>query len=208
MTADPAQEFQKILAALRDVGFLLVSDRAFPSVGGLITGGPVKGSWWSHPLAHIIFGVNELLEDHGDVLICKLVDGKVTFVHRTMWANVFAVATCGEEWQTDGLSSTAKTLLKQLQKEKRLDTTTLSSLKGKKIGDVTRELEQRLLIHSEQIHTSSGAHAKIIETWESWADRVRLNVRQTDPGEAKLFLENHVKEINRKFGSNARLPWR
>ena len=207
MTADPAQEFQKVFAALRDFGFLLVSDRAFPSVGGLITGGPVKGSWWSHPLAHTIFRVNELLEDHGDVLICKLVDGKVTFVHRTMWADVFAVATSGEEWQTDGLSTAAKTLLKQLQKEKRLDTTTLSSLKGKKIGDVTRELEQRLLIHSEQIHTASGAHSKIVETWDSWADRVGLKDRGTEPKSAKHTLEKRVKELNEKFDSNARLPW-
>jgi len=208
MTADPAQEFQKIFAALKDYGLLLVSDRAFPSVAGLIAGSPIKGSWWSHPLAHTIFGVNEVLEDHKDVLITKLIDGKVTFVHRTVWPYVFAVASGHEEWQTDGLSTAAKTLLKQLQKEKRLDTTTLSSLKGKKIGDVTRELEQRLLIHSEQIHTASGAHAKIIEPWDGWADRVRLSARQTDPGEAKLFLENHVKELNRKFGSNARLPWR
>ena len=57
MTADPAQEFQKVFAALRDFGFLLVSDRAFPSVGGLITGGhqsKVRGGpipWLTQSLA-------------------------------------------------------------------------------------------------------------------------------------------------------------
>ena len=50
MTGDPAQEFQKVLAALGEFGLLMVSDRAFPSVSGLIAGEPVKGSWWSHPL--------------------------------------------------------------------------------------------------------------------------------------------------------------
>ena len=207
MTADPAQEFQKVFAALKDCGLLLVSDRTFPSVSGLIAGSPIKGSWWSHPLAHTIFGVNEVLEDHKDVLITKLVDGKVTFVYRSMWAKVFSVAAANERWQTNDLSTAAKSLFEQLQKKERLDTSKLHQVEGMKLGDVTRELEQRLLVHTEQIHTESGAHAKIVETWDSWADRVGLKDRGPEPKSAKRSLEKLVRELNEKFSSNARLPW-
>jgi hypothetical protein len=207
MTVDPAQEFQKVFAALKDYGLLLVSDRAFPSVGGLIAGSTIKGSWWSHPLAHTIFGVNEVLEDHKDVLIAKLIDGKVTFVYRTIWPDVFAVATANERWQTDDLSTAAKSLFEQLQKKERLDTSKLRQVQGRKLGDVTRELERRLLVRTEQVHTSSGAHAKIIETWDQWADRVGLKDRGREPKSAKRSLEKRVKKLNEKFNSNARLPW-
>jgi hypothetical protein len=207
MTADPAQEFQKIFAALKDYELLLVSDRTFPSVGGLITGSPIKGSWWSHPLAHTIFGVNEVLEDHKDVLITKLIDGKVTFVYRTMWPYIFAVATANEGWQTNDLSIAAKSLFEQLQKKERLNTSKLHQVKGIKLGDVTRELEQRLLVHTEQIHTESGAHAKIVETWSSWADRVGMKDRTVEPEAAKRSLQERVEQLNRKFRAKARLPW-
>lgn len=207
MTADPAQEFQKVLAALAEFGLLMVSDRWFPSVSGLITGGSVKGSWWSHPLAHTIFGVNEILEDHKDVLITKLISGKITFVHKSIWPHVYTIGSARERWQMDGLSSAAKTLLKKLQNEWILNTNDLKAVGGIKPGDIARELESRLLIHSEQVHTQSGAHAKKIETWDHWADRVGLKARPSEPEMAKQFLEKRVKELNDRFGARASLPW-
>ncbi len=206
MSADPAQEFQRVFEALKRRGLLLVSDKAFPSVSGLIVGEPLKGSWWSHPLAHTIFGVNEMLEDHKDVLITKLIDGKVTFVHRRMWKHVYAVGAGGEAWQTKGLSTAATTLLRKIKKEERLDTSKIGPISGVKVGDVARELEERLLIHAEQIHTESGAHAKIVETWDHWANRVGLKERKTDPEFARQFLEKRVNELNRQFGARAKLP--
>lgn len=206
MTADPAQEFQKIFHALRTHGLLLVSDKAFPSVSGFIAGKPLKGSWWSHPLAHTIFGVNEMLEDHKDVLIAKLVDHKVTFVHRSIWEQVYAIATDRAIWQTKGLSKAAKDLLNTIEIEATLESSQLA-MTGVKVGDAIRELEVRLLIHSAQVHTDSGAHAKIVETWDTWADRAGLKERRTDPDVAKEFLADRVKELNHQFGSCAKLPW-
>lgn len=207
MTGDPAQEFQKVLAALGEFGLLMVSDRGFPSVSGLVAGEPVKGSWWSHPLAHTIFGVNEILEDHKDVLITKLIGGKVTFVHRSMWPHVYAIGSAREKWQMEGLSSAAITLFKKLQITGTLNTNKLDPVRGIKPGDIARELESRLLIHSEQVHTGSGAHAKTIETWEHWADRVGLKARRSDPEKARQFLEKRVKELNERFGARGGLPW-
>lgn len=207
MTADPAQEFQKVLAALGSFGLLMVSDNAFPSVSGLVVRERVKGSWWSHPLAHTIFGINELLEEHRDVLITKLVAGKVTFVHRKLWPQIYAIGTAGEDWQMKGLSPAAKALFEKAQKKGSVDTSKLGAVHGMKPGDAARELELRLLIHAEQVHTELGAHAKIVETWDAWADRVALKDRGTDSKAAKQLLENRVKELNKKFGARAQLPW-
>jgi len=207
MTGDPVEEFEKILKVLKDYGALLVSDSAFPSVTGLIVGKSVRGSWWSHPLAHTIFTANEMLEEHRDVLITKLISGKVTFLHRTMWTHVYAMATASEDWQTRSLSDAAKRLLKKVRNEGTVDTSNLDSVQGLKPGDVARELERGLLIHATQVHTDSGAHAKIIETWDSWANRVGLKNRGTDPQKAKQFLEKRVRELNEKFGARAQLPW-
>jgi hypothetical protein len=207
MTEDPFSKFKKVLFTLEGFGFLLVSDRAFPNVASLIAGEPVKGSWWSHPLAHTIFAVNEMLEDHKNVLLTKLISGKVTFVHRNMWKQVYSIATACDDWQMEGLSSAAETVLKKLQTERTLDTNELGPLRGKKAGDIARELELRLLIHAEQFHTESGAHSKMIETWKHWADRVGLKGRPTHPQRAMQIVERRVEELNHKFGANGRLPW-
>jgi hypothetical protein len=207
MTADPAQEFQKVFDSLKKLGLLVVSDTTFPSVTRLITGERMKGSWWSHPLAHTIFNVNEMLEDHKDVLIVKLVSGKVTFVHRTLWPNLYAIGTARDEWQMKGLSAPAKALLQKLEKESELDTKKLRSTQGVKPGDTARELESRLLVHSAQVHTESGAHAKKIATWQHWAMRVGLKETSIDSQTARRVFQERVAELNNQFMANGRLPW-
>lgn len=207
MTGDIITELPKVLATLESFGLLLVSDRAFPSVAGLVAGEPVRGSWWSHPQAHTIFAVNEMLEDHKDVLITKLIDGKVTFVHRTMWQQVYVIGTAREVWQMEGISPAARILLKKVEKQTSIETDKLRAIQGTKPGDVARELELRILIHAEQVHTESGAHAKRIESWDSWAKRVRFKARPGDQKSAKLLFENRVSQLNNKFGSCAKLPW-
>jgi len=56
-----------------------------PSLAEEIAGGPIRGSWWGHPKGHEIFRVAEAISESDDVLVCKLVEGKVTYVHRRLW---------------------------------------------------------------------------------------------------------------------------
>ena len=56
-----------------------------PSLADTIAGGPIRGSWWGHPKGHEIFEVAEAISESDDVLVCKLVNGKVTYVHRRLW---------------------------------------------------------------------------------------------------------------------------
>jgi hypothetical protein len=56
-----------------------------PSVAATIVGGPIRGSWWAHAQGREIFAVTRAIRDCPDVLVCRLVDGKITYVHRRLW---------------------------------------------------------------------------------------------------------------------------
>jgi hypothetical protein len=57
-----------------------------------IAGEPIRGSWWAHPRGHQIFAILGALGESPDILTCRLVDGKVTFVHRRLWPALVRVA--------------------------------------------------------------------------------------------------------------------
>ena len=80
-----------VLAKLKEYGLLLQTDVNLPNVCALVAGAPVRGSWWGHPRSHEIFRVNCELAEHPDVLMCKLVSGKITYFHRALWPAVIAI---------------------------------------------------------------------------------------------------------------------
>ena len=203
------EHFRHILNQLKKSGFLLESDPRLPSVATLITGSPLHSSWWSHPLAHTIFHVNGQLEDHPDVLVAKLVASKVTFVHRKLWPEIVAIGKARENWQTQPLSGSARELLKLIEKKGHLQTDEIN-LKGSmktKPGNVARELEKKLLVHATEVHTASGSHAKVLESWDHWVERIGFSAPAISAGEAKKKLETRLRKLNDEFKATARLPW-
>jgi hypothetical protein len=204
-----SNEFKLVFGRLKDFGLLLESDPKLPSVCTLITGKPMKGSWWAHPLAQTIFQVNELLDDHPDLVITKLLAGKVTFVHRRIWPELFAVATSKARWQTDELSDSAQTILKLVGKQgpMRSDELPINGVGRQELNNSVRQLERRLLIHSKQVHTASGAHAKLLETWQQWAREVKLSPGAITAIDARKSLERRVQELNERFNGKSTLPW-
>lgn len=169
----------------------------------------MRGSWWSHRLAQIIFQVNERLEDLEDVLITKLVSGKVTFVHRSVWSEVVAIGRAREGWQLKHLPAAAKDLLGQIETNGSVTTADIiwpSSAKMK-LGDAARELEKKLLIVGTQFHSQSGAHQKQLETWEHWIKRKKFKPTKISIEEAKTLLETKLASLNRRFDASAKLAW-
>lgn len=63
-----------------------------PSLAAAIAGEPIRGSWWSHPRSHEIFELTRTIRGREDVLVCRLVNGKVTFVHRRLWPSLVRAA--------------------------------------------------------------------------------------------------------------------
>ena len=203
MTANLQQQFEKVFLQLEKHGLLLVSDSVFPNVYQLIAGDERKGSWWGSEHGHTIFAVNEMLEDHRDVMLMKLVSGKVTFVHRKLWGHVYSIGVAREEWQLKKLSTNAKSLLKSLDKEGTLQANKLGKEFGPKPGETAKEIEGRMLAHVAQVHSESGAHTKVLKTWDAWAKEVGFRRAAKDPEAARKFLEKRVSEIT----ANATLPW-
>jgi hypothetical protein len=76
-----------------------------------------------------------------------------------------------------------------------------------KPGEAARHLERRLLVHSDELHTASGAHAKRLERWEKWAEEVGLSTGSMSPDQGKKALHHVVADLNLTFGGYARLPW-
>jgi hypothetical protein len=186
-----------LLDRLREFDLLLDTDPKFPSITGVVVGEGIRGSWWAHPQSHDVFRLSCELRSHPDVLMVKLISGKVTAIHRPLWPASVAIGTAREPWQMDKLSKEAKALLKKVDKETRVESS----------GDPVRELEKVLLVHSESYHTDRGSHAKEVQTWQSWAASVRLKRSKLTPQEARALLESVVTRLNKQFAANGKLPW-
>src|SRR5882672_990994 len=87
MTAAEAISF------IQKYGVVLASAKGpVPRLTEAIAGEPIKGSWWAHPKSHEIFAVLQAVADSDEVLVCRLVNGKVTFIHRRLWPALVRVA--------------------------------------------------------------------------------------------------------------------
>ncbi len=63
-----------------------------PSLAAAIAGGEIRGSWWSHPRSHEIFELTQGVRSRDDILVCRLVNGKITFIHRRLWPALVGAA--------------------------------------------------------------------------------------------------------------------
>lgn len=207
MAASSDTDLRRCVVELERHGLLLQSDLSLPSITTIVAGEPIRGSWWGHSRGDAIYRVANALADDRDVLLTKLVDGKVTYVHRRLWAAVLAVACSRERWQLDRLPQLAQKMLDTVDQLGELHTDDVPWTGGMKHGDAARQLERRLLVHSDEVHTASGAHAKRLERWDRWAARVCPSARSASPDEGKKALNGVVANLNAIFGGYARLPW-
>jgi len=77
--------FEEALRFVETNGIVLESARGrVPAFADFVAGERVT-RWWSHPKGRQIFALTRAIRDSPDVLTCRLVDGKVTYVHRRLW---------------------------------------------------------------------------------------------------------------------------
>ena len=77
---------REAFAFVKGNGVVLESARGpVPTLAEFIAGEPIRGSWWGHRKATQIFRCSRALRDSDDILVCRLVEGKVTYVHRRLW---------------------------------------------------------------------------------------------------------------------------
>ena len=210
MKTSAQTDLELALQTLKEFGWLLETDAKLPSVTGLVAREPLRGSWWAHPRGQEIFAVLQQVADHRDVIITRLISEKLTLVHRALWSDLLSIATAREGWQLRALSSEARMLLKMIDKSEQVRSDRLdwpAKYKSVKPGQAVLELEKRLLIHSEEFHAESGAHAKRLETWERWSKRVRFDHQIVEVSQAKRRLEQSVRNLNGRYGASGKLPW-
>ncbi len=197
---------RRVIKGLDRFGILLEVDSRLPNIASLVAGERIIGLWWTHKRSRLIWRVLNRFLVSGGSLTVRLVSGKVTFVHRRLWADLLGVCTSGEDWQSKGLSKDARSLLRTVEEKGEVRTDLTRWRKKASIGDAARELERRLLVHSEEIHTEKGSHAKILRSWRKWSSMSGFH-ESTEVDEAKRKFEKLVDILNEEFGGRGRLPW-
>lgn len=77
---------KEVLGFIEQEGLVLESARGpVPSLAQRITGRTIRGSWWADRDAPQIFALVKAVRRSPDVLVCRLIQGKITFVHRRLW---------------------------------------------------------------------------------------------------------------------------
>lgn len=84
---------KQAIALVKTHGVVLEAGRGpVPSLAEAVAGEPIRGSWWAHPKAKVIFSCTRAVRESADVLVCRLVGGKVTYVHRRLWPALVRLA--------------------------------------------------------------------------------------------------------------------
>lgn len=186
----------RVREALDRHGILPAHDATIPSVSNLVAGRPIRGSWWGDPAGRQIYLVLNTIGD--DVAWPKLLGGKVTLVHRRLWASLAAVGEQEAPWQYEGLGDVERAALKVVREAGQVKTDMLGVPSGIKPGKVVTELEARLLVIADQEHTEAGHHLRTVRTWAEWLSDPRPDVNQ-----AIADLEAAAESL----GARELLPW-
>ena len=140
----------------------------------------------------------------------KLVSGKETYLHRNRWQHLVAIGISREPWQLEGLPASASAILAEVDRLESIRMDLFSSSRPRKeIREDARALAGRRLVYADDGHPESGAHARRLESWQSWAGRHEVALDSLpSPEEARRELERIVDTANAESSSEAFLPWR
>lgn len=186
----------RVREALDRHGILPAHDAMVPSVSNLVAGRPIRGSWWGDPAGRQIYLVLNTLGD--EVAWPKLLGGKVTLVHRRLWAALAAVGEQEAPWQTEGLGDVERSALQVVREAGATKTDELRIPAGTKPGKIVTELERRLLVIADQEHTEAGHHLRTVRTWAEWLKDPRPGLE-----EATAALDAAADSL----GARDQLPW-
>ena len=93
---------EEALSFVETEGIVLESAHGrVPTFADFVAGERVT-RWWSHAKGRLIFALTRAIRDSPDVLTCRLIDGKVTYVHRRLWP---ALVKLSGELDTSGLGA-------------------------------------------------------------------------------------------------------
>ncbi len=78
---------------VKSAGILLESARGpVPNLADTVAGESINGSWWKHSKGHQIFQLTRSIRNSPHILVCRLVLGKITYVHKRLWPALVCLA--------------------------------------------------------------------------------------------------------------------
>lgn len=137
------------------------------SLAEAVAGGPLQGSWREHARGNLIWRLGRQLRASPQVLTLRLVEGKVAFVHPSLWPEAYRVVMepARRRGSLAGLSSRTRALLEVVERERELH------LGREGPWDKEREvLEERLLVQaSDRQDPEDGRWRHALRSWRHWA---------------------------------------
>jgi hypothetical protein len=191
------------------LGLLLQHDSELPSFTALVAGGPIKGSWWGHPLGHDLY---RLLGEFGrgsGLLSAKLVNGKITYVHPRLWQAFLKLARHDESVRMRALSPLAKSLRIRVVRARRLRIDELAAsgvATQRQLTAAARELEENVLVHADSVHTATGAHAKVLQSWPDWARSNDVQFSRYRLSDAREELAQAIRLLRQGASRSPKVP--
>lgn len=90
------------LAFVAEHGVVLASAKGLaPRLIDVIAGEQIVGNWWSHRRASEIYNILVAVQESDGVLVCRLLAGKITLIHRRLWP---ALACLAEDFEPGQLA--------------------------------------------------------------------------------------------------------
>lgn len=203
------RDLESVLEHLERHGWMQLAGVEPWTLTSHISGEAIRGSWWGHDSGPRIYEICTRLGEHRDVESFRLVDRKVTFVHRRLWPAVVAAGRAQDPWQLAMARSEDRELLARVEKEGKFNTykQVVAGMRSKDLGAAGLRLESALLLHGHQEHTDEGAHGKILESWTHWTERRDVEDFPQGPAEARDALEQAYRELVADGDPTGHLPW-
>ncbi len=137
-----------------------------PSLVEAVAGGSVDGSWREHAKGRLMYRLGRVLRASDEVLTLRLVEGKVAFVDRSLWAAVYRVVMESSRRRPAlaGLSLQGRALLELVERDKEVQLP-----KDSEWTKAREALEERLLVHASETQNEDGRHVAVLRAWRDWA---------------------------------------
>jgi hypothetical protein len=203
------KELSKVYSEFKKHGLLLLSDPELPSLVTLIAGEPVKGTWWGHAKGNLMYNLSQELEDDSEILVIKLINKKITYIHKRHWNALFSIVLEKSDWQTKGLKPEHKSLLQTIQKKKTVRADDASFKKSPtEIGKLAAKLEEKLVVCSQSIHSESGKHIRQMKTWETHIKEIKFPYKKMKAPEAIAYFDDVFEAWALGNSQNIKVPWK
>lgn len=159
-TLDAALELIRVRGLVTEVP----ATHHVPSLAEAVIGGVATGSVWHHAKGNLIFRLGKALRASPEVLALRLWDGKMTFVDRRLWPEVFRVVMepMRRRAALQGLSDDARQLLERVEREGEVRLPRHEQAKARET------LEARLLVQASDVQVDGQFWARL-QSWRRWA---------------------------------------